>query len=196
MRSACCSGRGERRALVGDDLADAFRSGATYLREAIDWVCGRRTDAPQAGGVSFVAARRLDDALRGFLAEQGTKHIEKEDLWRLVGGTLRLRLTAHAIAGLPQGWAAHNGQPVETVMRQADELCSWYQELAGRVDTPRPGAQPRLALPSLACDEPMPGRYRRTIWLEQYISQLVDHLEILIDPAAHVAEIRSRPWWR
>ena len=183
-------------ALVGDDLADAFRSGATYLREAIDWVCGRRTDAPQAGGVSFVAARRLDDALRGFLAEQGTKHIEKEELWRLVGGTLRLRLTAHAIAGLPQGWAARNGQPVETVMRQADELCSWYQELAGSVDTPRPGAQPRLALPSLACDDPMPGRYRRTIWLEQYISQLVDHLEVLIDPAAHVAEIRSRPWWR
>jgi uncharacterized membrane protein YccC len=182
--------------VVGNDLADAFRSGATYLREAIDWVCGRRTDAPQAGAVAFVTARRLDDALRGFLAEQGTKHIEKEELWRLVGGTLRLRLTAHTVAGLPQGWAAHHGQPLGTVMRQADELCSWYFELAASVDAPRPSANPRLAVPALECGEPPPGRYRRTIWLEQYLSQLVDHLEVLIDPAAHVARIRARPWWR
>ncbi len=182
--------------VVGNDLADAFRSGATYLREAIDWVCGARGDAPQAGAVAFVTARRLDDALRGFLAEQGTKHIEKEELWRLVGGTLRLRLTAHTIAGLPHGWAARHGQPVETVVRQADELCGWYQELAASVDAPRAGAGPRLSVPSLACDEPVPGRYRRTIWLEQYLSQLVDHLEVLIDPAAHVAAIRARPWWR
>ena len=97
--------------VVGNDLADAFRSGATYLREAIDWVCGRRTEAPQAGAVAFVTARRLDDALRGFLAEQGTKHIEKEELWRLVGGTLRLRLTAHTVAGLPQGWRPSTGNP-------------------------------------------------------------------------------------
>ena len=182
--------------VVGNDLADAFRSGATYLREAIEWVCGRRTEPPQAGAVAFVAAGRLDDALRGFLAEQGTKHIEKEELWRLVGGTLRLRLTAHTVAGLPQGWAAHHGQPLGTVMRQADELCSWYFELAGSVDAPRPGAHPRLNIPSLACGDPPPGRYRRTIWLEQYLSQLVDHLEVLIDPAAHVARIRARPWWR
>jgi uncharacterized membrane protein YgaE (UPF0421/DUF939 family) len=182
--------------VVGNDLADAFRAGAMYLREAIDWVSGPRTDTPQAGGVAFVTARRLDDALRGFLAEQGTKHIEKEELWRLVGGTLRLRLTAHTIAGLPHGWAARHGQPVQTVVRQADELCTWYDELAASVDAPRPGAQPRLSVPSLACEAPMPGRYRRTIWLEQYLSQLVDHLEVLIDPAAHVAAIRARPWWR
>src|SRR5207302_3091944 len=144
--------------VVGNDLADAFRAGATYLREAIDWVCGPRTETPQAGGVAFVTARRLDDALRGFLAEQGTKHIEKEELWRLVGGTLRLRLTAHTIAGLPHGWAAKNGQPVETVVRQADELCTWYDELAASVDAPRPGAHPRLSVPSLGCEAPSPGR--------------------------------------
>jgi uncharacterized membrane protein YccC len=182
--------------VVGNDLADAFRAGAAYLREAIDWVCGPRTDAPQAGAVAFVAARRLGDALRGFLAEQGTKHIEKEELWRLVGGTLRLRLTAHTIAGLPPGWAAHHGQPVTTVMHQAEELCSWYKDLAASLDAPSPGPHTRLTVPSLACDDQVPGRYRRTIWLEQYLSQLVDHLEVLIDPAAHVAAIRSRPWWR
>jgi hypothetical protein len=46
------------------------------------------------------AGLRLDDALRGFLAEQGTKRASKEDLWTLVTATQRLRLTAHTLAGL------------------------------------------------------------------------------------------------
>ena len=184
-----------------------LRSSATTWRTRFG--AGRRTcerrwtgcaagarKSPEAGAVAFVAARRLDDALRGFLAEQGTKHIEKEELWRLVGGTLRLRLTAHAIAGLPHGWAADHGQPVATVVRQAEELCSWYFQLAASVDAPEPGETARLTVPSLECPDQTPGRYRRTIWLEQYVSQLVAHLEVLIDPAAHVAAIRARPWWR
>ena len=32
--------------LVGDDLADAYRAGAVYLREAVEWVCGTRAQAP------------------------------------------------------------------------------------------------------------------------------------------------------
>lgn len=179
--------------LVGNDLADAFRTGASYLREAVDYVCGRRADPPVAGVAAFIAARRLDDALRGFLAEQGTKHIAKEELWRLIGGTLRLRLTAHAIAGLPRGWAAIHDQPVGTFVHQAEALCGWYHELAAGLDAPRPGA-PHLTVPDLECGPP--AHSRRTIWLEQYLSQLIGHLEVLIAPAEHVAAIRHRPWWR
>ena len=36
------------------------------------------------------AGIRLEEGLRGFLAEQGSKRIAKQDLWRLVGGSLRL----------------------------------------------------------------------------------------------------------
>ena len=71
-------------AVVGDDLADAFRRGAAYLTQAVDWALGTRADPPDAGAAAVTAGIRLDEALRGFLAEQGTKRVSKEDLWMLV----------------------------------------------------------------------------------------------------------------
>ena len=59
--------------VVGDDLADAFRIGAAYLTESVDWALGTRHDPPDAGPAAVTAGIRLDEALRGFLAEQGTK---------------------------------------------------------------------------------------------------------------------------
>ena len=88
-------------AVVGDDLADAFRSGAAYLRQAIEWAAGLRGAEPDGAMAAAVAGQRLDEALRGYLAEQGSKKLAKQDLWRLVGGSLRLRLTARAVADLP-----------------------------------------------------------------------------------------------
>ena len=35
--------------VVGDDLADAFRRGATYLSQSVDWALGDRTEPPDAG---------------------------------------------------------------------------------------------------------------------------------------------------
>src|SRR6202012_5642271 len=32
--------------VVGDDLADSFRVGSAYLRQAVDWALGVRTEAP------------------------------------------------------------------------------------------------------------------------------------------------------
>ena len=77
--------------VVGDDLADAFRRGGSYLSESMDWILGRSPARPTSGLATVSAAIRLDDSLRGLLAEQGTKHIPKEHLWRLVGATMRLR---------------------------------------------------------------------------------------------------------
>ena len=86
--------------VVGDDLADAFRRGAAYLTQAVDWALGTRADPPDAGAAAVTAGIRLDEALRGFLAEQGTKRVSKEDLWMLVMASMRLRLTAYSLAGL------------------------------------------------------------------------------------------------
>jgi hypothetical protein len=98
-------------AVVGNDLADAFRRGAAYLTEAVDWALGTRPAPPGTGDAAVTAGIRLDEALRGFLAEQGTKKVSKEDLWMLVMGSMRLRLTAYSLAGLPTaaGPPAHNG---------------------------------------------------------------------------------------
>ncbi|MGN6174504.1 MAG: hypothetical protein ACTHPS_16420 [Streptosporangiaceae bacterium] len=105
------------RAVVGDDLADAFRRGAVYLTQAVSWVLGPRAQPPDTAVAAVTAGIRLDEAIRGYLAEQGAKRVTKEDLWSLVMATTRLRLTAHSLASLlgpgpqagPAGPAAGDG---------------------------------------------------------------------------------------
>jgi uncharacterized membrane protein YccC len=86
--------------VVADDLADAFRSGAAYLTQAVEWALSELMVPPSAALAAASAAIRLDDAVRGFLTEQGSKKASKEDLWALVNASTRLRLTAHTLAGL------------------------------------------------------------------------------------------------
>jgi len=86
--------------VVADDLADSFRRGAEYLTQAVDWALSELMTPPSAAIAVVAAGIRLDDALRGFLAEQGSKRVSKEDLWTLVNASIRLRLTANTLAGL------------------------------------------------------------------------------------------------
>jgi uncharacterized membrane protein YccC len=51
------------------DLADAFRQGSFYLSESMDWILGRSPARPVHGLATVSASIRLDDALRGLLAE-------------------------------------------------------------------------------------------------------------------------------
>ena len=86
--------------VVGDDLADTFRRGAEYLSQAVDWALSELMLPPAAAVGAANASIRLDDAVRGFLTEQGSKKLSKEDLWTMVNASMRLRLTAHTLAGL------------------------------------------------------------------------------------------------
>ncbi len=184
-------------AVVGDDLADAFRTGASYLTEAVQWASGARGDEPDAGAAAGTAGLRLDEGLRGFLAEQGTKHVTKQDLWRLVGGSLRLRLTAHAVAEMP-GDATGLDTARAVLERRTATLASWYDELAEQVGTPNPRAVSELEPPSLAAAgivDSSSGSYYG-VWLCEHLDHLSEHLGELVGPAAAVAKIRSRPWWR
>ena len=127
--------------VVGDDLADAFRIGAGYLTESVDWALGTRHDPPDAGPAAVTAGIRLDEALRGFLAEQGTKHLSKADLWMLVMATMRLRLTAYSLAGLqepPHARHHHQGtaHAKNVLTRAAAELAAFYERIAVLVGRP------------------------------------------------------------
>jgi uncharacterized membrane protein YccC len=86
--------------VVAEDLADAFRSGAAYLTQAVDWALSELMLPPSAALGAATTAIRLNDAVRGFLTEQGSKRVRKEDLWTLVNASSRLRLTAYTLAGL------------------------------------------------------------------------------------------------
>jgi hypothetical protein len=184
--------------VVGDDLADAYRAGASYLTEAVEWVSGRRTREPDSGMAAATAGLRLDDALRGFMAEQGTKHIRKEELWRLVGGSMRLRLTALAVAGLPPDQAEKTDGTQETLSHRIEILDAWYERLATQVGRPRGQGVATLVAPTLDGEVgvTMSSRSHHAIWLCEHLDHLTDHLEELVRPAAHLAEIRRQPWWR
>jgi uncharacterized membrane protein YccC len=181
-------------AVVGDDLADAYRSGAAYLRQAVDWAAGLRSDAPDGALVAAAAGARLDDALRGFLAEQGTKKVPRQNLWRLVGGSLRLRLTARAIAELPG-----DARAIEAVRdgleRRASTLTAWYEELAAMVGRPSHREPRRLEPPVFPPVDHAPDSYYG-VWLCEHLTHLAEHLPALVEPAGEVAEVRRRPWWR
>jgi hypothetical protein len=128
--------------LVGDDLADAFRRGAAYLTQSVDWALGTRPDPPDTGAGAVTAGIRLDEALRAFLAEQGAKKLSKADLWMLVMAATRLRLTAYSLAGqrAPEHLRQHQHQGMayaRTVLAHATaDLTGFYERVATLVGRP------------------------------------------------------------
>jgi uncharacterized membrane protein YccC len=164
-------------ALVGDDLADAFRRGAAYLTQAVDWALGVRQAPPDSAVAAVAASSRVDEALRAFLTEQGTKRLANEDLWSLVMASTRLRLTAYSVASLPASQLARadrppgyngNGGPdpharTGSTQRSEDgdgaalaafrhetaELAAFYERVAGEVGPPGHQQPAPLTVPDL-----------------------------------------------
>ncbi len=183
--------------VVGDDLADAYRAGATYLRQAVEWASSPRAVEPEGAAAAVAAASRLDAALRGFLSEQGSKRIGMQELWRLVGGSLRLRLTARSIAALPRD-PTLAGDARAAITNRTNTLASWFERLAELVGRPRERAIEALAAPSsTAADVLAPSSSSEYgVWLCEHLDHLSEHLAELVQPATRVAEVRRRPWWR
>jgi len=184
-------------AVVGDDLADAFRSGAAYLKQAVEWTSGLSAAEPDGAGATIAAASRLDDALRGFLAEQGSKHMQARELWRLVGGSLRLRLTARSIAELPRD-PAGIGAARDALRRRTKTLAAWYDGLAELVGKPHSPTVVPLEAPVFGPEDVVDpsSRSHYGIWLCEHLDHLSENLVDLLAPAARIAEVRRRPWWR
>jgi uncharacterized membrane protein YccC len=184
--------------VVGDDLADTFRSGASYLTQAVRWALGLQVVEPDGAGATVAAASRLDEALRAFMAEQGTKHIETHELWRLLGGSLRLRLTALSIASLPRGDPTGMGAARDALEDHTKMLAGWYERLAELVGKPHRRTVTAFEAPMFGSadvmDDSSDSYYG--IWLYEHLEHLSEHLDELVRPAARIAETRRRPWWR
>ena len=170
--------------VVGDDLADAFRSGAAFLTQAVDWALSEVVVPPAASVAAASAGIRLDDAVRGFLTEQGSKKLGKDDLWAMVNAATRLRLTANTLASLrpatpvapvaPADPAArvvpgsaclplagsdgYAGAPACTSLRlEAAGLAGFYGAIAQEVSRPAPGPTgPTWVKPPLVLAPAMP----------------------------------------
>ncbi len=183
--------------VVGDDLADAFRAGAEFLGQAVRWTAGLGDEAPSGEPATVTAGIRLDDALRGFLTERGSKRLDKQQLWRLVGGTLRLRLTAHAVAGLPRDPLSVAGAR-DALANRTMKLTGWYEELAEVLDRPRGTPVARLAAPTFGPEDTVEASSgsHYGVWLCEHLDHLSEHLEEMVGPATRLAELRRAPWWR
>ncbi len=108
---------------------------------------------------------------------------------------MRLRLTAHAVAGLPRACAKADPAFSDAVAQRTDAIVSWYEQLALCVG--RPGRESRPIFgPGLRGDGEAGVGPRATIWLREHLDHLVDHLHDLVRPANHLAEVRRRPWWQ
>jgi uncharacterized membrane protein YccC len=194
--------------VVGDDLADAFRRGADYLTQAASWALGDRADRPDRAAAAMTAGTRLDDAVRGYLTEQGSKRLAKSDLWALVMAATRLRLTAHSMASLPGSPGPHKdvGGLHVALRRQLAGLSGYYGQLAAQVGRPA-GAVPQPSasgLPSsgiAAAEARSPcgsqAAYRSdALWVGQHLDHLEAHVPDLAGPAERLARQRRMPWWR
>lgn len=183
--------------VVADDLADALRAGGAYLADAVNWALGLQHTKPGAG-TAITAGVRLDDALRGFLAEQGAKRVPREDLWRMVAGTVRVRLTAHSLAGLPNPDAGPD--PLRLMLSEyAGQLAAWYDHLASRLDRTDHGTVPVLAPPEFRdplAEGAAVEQLSCALWVSEHLGHLSPRLSELVGPATVVAAQRHHPWWR
>jgi uncharacterized membrane protein YccC len=209
--------------VVGDDLADAFRRGTAYLTQAVDWALATRRDPPDTAAEAVTAGIRLDEALRGFLAEQGVKRLSKEDLWTLVVATVQLRLTATSLASLQALEPARHHDPGTTRAHAALEhdmagLAAFYDRVAALVGRPAPH---EMVLPvsvpafvgldgnrgavltgevhqrdlALLMTAPHP-HLPHLLWVEECLRHLSAHAQPITGPAVLMAGQRRIPWWR
>jgi hypothetical protein len=132
--------RGAGRAL-SDALAEGFADAAEYVRRAVEYGvthCDRVADPmPEPDGArrrAAAAARRLDDAYRGFLAERGTKQVRLADVTTLVTAVAVLRGTGDAVLDL---WGRDTGRPAgdrtaarAELLEAGARIGSWYRDTA------------------------------------------------------------------
>jgi uncharacterized membrane protein YccC len=181
--------------VVAEDLADAFHDGGVYLVQATAWAVGNRESQPDAGVRADNAGSRLDDALRGLLAEQGTKHVAKEHVWRLVSATMRLRLTAQSLATISRPEA--DPDPARpALVEDAAQLAGWCDGIAGRLG--RASVTVARELAGALGGERAELRSARgyLLWVRHHLDHLHHHLGELDEPVTVIAERRGVPWWR
>jgi len=201
-------------AALGTAFAEAYRASADYLHSAIAELTGRHAPAELAA-IATAAGSRLDDALRHYLAEKGSKSVSLESIAALANGATRLRLAGVAIASLPNaipdGFVVKDGddrleRPITVLTHRADEVTSWYAALAA-------GFERDVALPPVRasqdsfldvvlpafdrCGDPdLAARAEQLLWSGQYLGDVNQLRAHLVEPAGQVAAARGASWWR
>lgn len=138
--------RSAAQALVA--ASDEFRRPADLAPNSTDSSAGTDGSAASAAfGRAAEASLRLDDALREYLFERGTRSVPLEALTLLSNGAVRVRLTAEAIAELPPPTEPALGPTADTVAGAAVRTRDWFDRLAEQLDRPAGRRAGQLVLP-------------------------------------------------
>lgn len=182
-------------AAVADDLADAVHRAGIYLVQATAWALGTRAAPPDATRVQR-ASERLDDATRSLLAEQSAKRTPKEEVWNLVGGAMKLRLTAASLAAAEPPRRAVGESARYRLLQESLEVAGQCDELAALLGHTEETVVRELAgvMPTSGRHEPSPAP--RLVWVRQHIEHARSVVLSMSEPASDVARVRRTPWWR
>ncbi|HEX4865449.1 MAG TPA: FUSC family protein, partial [Acidimicrobiales bacterium] len=182
-------------AIVANDLADSFHVGGIFLVQATSWAVGSRPTLPDAGARSVAAALRLDDALRGFTTEQGSKHLSKEFVWRLIGATMRLRLTSQSLASLPPPDVS-NDPARHSLVGEAVLLAEQSDGIARQLRM-TPDGSTQDVIPAFSDDAAaVPPQAGYLLWVREHLDHVRERFADLAEPVDAVAARKSVPWWR
>ncbi len=144
-------------AAIRSSLAEFYRRSADAVVASVDRMVGPAGAATEdslapAMAAAAAASLRLDDALREYLFERGTRNVPLDALIRLSNGAVRIRMTAEAIAGMPPVDHRAFAPAGAAVARSADATRDWFRQFADRLATaPRqasPGPLPAPAEPT------------------------------------------------
>jgi uncharacterized membrane protein YccC len=134
-------------AAIGTALSQAYRIGTGYLANAVAYALGLAAEPDAEHREMLAAGRRLDDALRQYLAERGAKNVHLSDLTPIVNGATRLRLAGEAIGRMPLPPREDPGGHALTassglIQDQAWAVSGWYAAVADAIDPRRPVRTP------------------------------------------------------
>ena len=144
--------------LVREALEAAYARGAEYVASAarrLAGTAGPTEDAMRSSRAeALVAAHRLDDAFRQFLAEPGSRHAKLDDLGALVTGVVRVRLAGYSLSTLsPTRIERPFERCGEALAAEAGALRSWYEGFADALSRQMaiPQPEPRAGNPVVVC---------------------------------------------
>jgi uncharacterized membrane protein YccC len=195
-------------AVMRDSLATAYARAADYLVATTHGlVAGGDPARPeQAARAARVAALRLEDAFRQYLAERSTKRMNMESVATLVAGAKRVQRTALsllALARMGDGFALGEGC-ARSLDRELEALHRWYTNLGiALVDVSAPPPQhqrdTRGRARVLECarqavagdDEVRIGPALSLLWASQYLDNLWRLEAHLAEPAAEASGISA-----
>jgi uncharacterized membrane protein YccC len=173
--------------VVSVDLADAYRTGVTYLSSAVHSLIGQHATLGQqavsesAAGDATAASRRLDVAFRVYLAEQGTKLVHRDELASLVGGASRVLLTANSLATLPLRQLGGNAADERLLDAELHRLSTAFGVIADNL-SPSHQQPSAIATPDVATGSPESVCAR---WIHHHLS----HLQAAVDPLARASAV-------